>query len=253
MWYTNPDWWSAIGQWVGGIGTLVAVLITMRQIKETRQLQLDLIKPELILETNVASYMIGAGTSNDDFRFLEIEFTITATNIKSTPVCIKDVTLSRVRFFSKNSIFKKIRKKNIEYKYSIAARDLYKKPNVFKRVISKIKDFKSGGSIFFIQENIIQETPFVIKSGEFRSDTIKLDTYKRRLEVELVVFLRFNYSYTTKQDKSMYVLLIHPAYRDSSGLVIDTGEDYNLMKKEYQKVLRRVRKSITKNSNNKSA
>lgn len=78
-WYTSADWWSAIGQWVGGIGTIAAVWIAMRQIRETRKLQYDLMKPELEFDGRL--------------DFDTDSYVITATNLKATPVPMRSLRM----------------------------------------------------------------------------------------------------------------------------------------------------------------
>lgn len=81
----------------------------MKQIKETRQLQLDLIKPELFLQVKLGK-MSGGQIRNVkrlNCMNLDKEITITATNIKQTPVCISQIVLFKVDYYPKRyKIFK---------------------------------------------------------------------------------------------------------------------------------------------------
>lgn len=97
-WYTNPDWWSAIGQWVGGIGTLVAVWIALRQMNETRKLQYELLRPEIDVHCSPSgySYVIDYSLDKEEDwehvkcswfdRFMSGNLHITISNPKQTPV-----------------------------------------------------------------------------------------------------------------------------------------------------------------------
>lgn len=94
-WYTNPDWWSAIGQWAGGIGTIAAVAIAMKQINETKKLHYDLLKPEVVLRGSVTpNYWV---------------LTVIGTNIKQTPVFIRSIQLCR--YFLPDKYNKKLAKR----------------------------------------------------------------------------------------------------------------------------------------------
>lgn len=91
-WYTNPDWWSAIGQWVGGIGTVLALYIALKQINETKRLQYDLLKPELVLDCNIQK--------NNDMKnpSSPVILNIKVMNVKQTPVYLEETELLSCQF-----------------------------------------------------------------------------------------------------------------------------------------------------------
>lgn len=83
--FDNPDWVSAIGQWVGAIATFWAVIVALQQAKEARIAQQKAESDaKEALRTGMALSVKWEKDDNDRFTY----FFISATNIKRVPVFI---------------------------------------------------------------------------------------------------------------------------------------------------------------------
>src|SRR5690606_33657629 len=119
-WYTNPDWWSAIGQWVGGIGTVIAVWIALKQVNETRKLQYELMHPEIdvnyqlpitVLYWEELNNSLEKGDNLRRFIFdkeINKKLRITISNPKQTPVIISEAKL-KVLYPVRENLIKNLR------------------------------------------------------------------------------------------------------------------------------------------------
>lgn len=237
-WYTDPDWWSAIGQWVGGIGTIFAVVVAMRQIRETREMQYELLKPEIDLYPNRNDLQIMYDDEDQEEISYEtlIDFllshplTITATNTKQVPVTINYIDISRFTLHRPQ--------KSSRWGGSLPFVNWMRYIRA-KRRLSR-KDY-------FSYHTGIAEDTIVLKPGEYHHKWIELDTYKRFIEEDGVVLVQVSYYYTNTK-KSVYILLIDPDYRDLDPYdrVLETSKNRKYIVKKYFKLLSKIKKRKAK-------
>jgi hypothetical protein len=176
-WYISPDWWSAIGQWIGAIGTLIAVLIALRQINETKKLQLNLLKPEVIL--------VGKPTSDVPNK----ELTITMTNIKQTPIYIKRVEI--------NEYYPKISPTSMPIFKYLVHNLLRLIPLETRFQLLNKKRTKGGNHAVFL------------KTGEYEDFNLQVPNfYKGLLKEKRIFSAEFNFIDATETKHKMYLFVL---------------------------------------------
>lgn len=103
-WYKDWDMWSAVGQWVGGIGTILAVFLAVKQMKEAKELQYDLLKPDIDIYSGFVMHTISSDLQVahlllDQLKLILDEgLKITICNIKQTPVRISGTHINAVTY-----------------------------------------------------------------------------------------------------------------------------------------------------------
>lgn len=83
-WYTNWPMWSAIGQWLGAIATLLAVIVALKQSNDAKKIAEETTKTKLEIIWELEK---------------KYEILVTATNTNVFPVYIKKVLI----YFNENS------------------------------------------------------------------------------------------------------------------------------------------------------
>lgn len=199
LWYTNWDMWGAVGQWIGGIGTIVAVIIALKQINETRRLQYELLKPDIDISPSYSdSSIILPDAIPVDLEFIKKKLDkieIKISNTKQTPV-----TISKFQIFNANHLENKYIRKSVvdNFRYFIEQLKKGKIRMVAPRVINSYR---------LDNECSINKS---LKPGDEYTIELNLSLYADNLVKSNVILLRARVSYTNSQSKGIYILLVSP-------------------------------------------
>ncbi|TCP69725.1 hypothetical protein [Baia soyae] len=119
-WYKDPDWWSAIGQWAGAIGTVLAVYVGFRQVKvvlkqteeskqiamlqmnEQRELALRQLEEQRKMTAAASEPRIAIRPVIEEHEFGKQKYRIllvTITNIGVVPINLVECTIGTSYFF----------------------------------------------------------------------------------------------------------------------------------------------------------
>jgi hypothetical protein len=204
--------WSAAGQWVGGIGTIIAVWMALKQINETRRLQYELLKPEIDLYASPEGVVYQAGNlfkakqlSMDAFNLvMNSEFKIMISNTKQTPVRVTILVVDSVKYKMSTNAF-----------YRINGRVLFR---FIGRAVKRT--FSKPVSNYWPSLHEVCTTNHIIQPGDEYSIRLNLSPFIEEVLQTGIVKIRFQVEYTNSQKKAIYIIIRDPALIDSSNIVV---------------------------------
>ena len=180
-WCTNPDWWSALGEWIGGIGTVVAIFIALKQIR----VQFEIMKPEISLRYSPTA--IFTTSVNPDF---DSKLSISITNPKQT-----SVTVSKILCF--------------EWEVREVRFPLFKRMSLKLKIRFLLKRFSRGrGGIFRRKDSY--ELNVLLHPGQEYTFYIDLKKLKNIVFEKKVILLKVLVQYTEYGKKEIYIILRKP-------------------------------------------